>query len=173
MSIQIPRASIGYKIANNTHLDINKFKDYLSLFFDIKLGSVSEFNDSLIEKGLISNDIDINVINTDKHLLFILLIESDNVDKVIKSIDKELKNREVLESDFIRKKKVKKSSSIYKSDNIYSINNKIMGNIINYGKVILDEHKMIDELTYNEFISVIKNIDMSNKTIYKINKPTK
>ena len=170
MSVEIPRASIGYKIANKSNLDIQKFKNYLSIFFDIKFGSISEFNDKLIEEGLISSDIDINVINTDKHLLFILIIESDNIDKVIKRIENELTNRDIDENDFIRKKKVKKSSSIYKSDNIYSLNSKIMSNIINYGEVILDEHKLIDELNYDEFIKIVKNSDMSNKTIYKINK---
>ncbi len=170
MDIEIPRVSIGYKIANNTELDINKFKNYISMFFDIKFGSVSEFNDKMIEEGLITTDIDINVINTDKHLLFIIIAETDKIDKIIKNIDKELKNRDILESDFNRKKKVKKSNSIYKSDSIYAINNKIMSNVINYGEVILDEYKQIDELTYDEFSKVVKNIDLSNKTVYKINK---
>ena len=170
MDIEISRASIGYKIKNNSNLDINKFRNYLSIFFDLKFGSISEFNDQLIEDGLISSDIDINVINTDKHLLFILLIESEKLDKVIKRIDLELQNKSIKEKDFNRKKKVKKSSSIYKSDSIYAINNKIMSNIINYGEVILDEHKIIDELNYKEFTKVIEKIDVSNKTIYKINK---
>ena len=170
MDIEIPRMSIGYKIANNTNLDINKFKNYLSLFFDIKFGSVSEFNDQMIEQKIITTDIDINVINTDKHLLFILMVDTDQPDKMIKNIDKELKKRKIDEADFIRKKKVKKSNSIYKSDSIYAINNKIMSNIINYGEVILDEHKLIDELNFDEFQDVINNIDFSNKTVYKINK---
>ena len=107
---------------------------------------------------------------TMKHLLFILMVDTNQPDKMIKNIDKELKKRKIDEADFIRKKKVKKSNSIYKSDSIYAINNKIMSNIINYGEVILDEHKLIDELNFDEFQEVINNIDFSNKTVYKINK---
>lgn len=170
MDIEIPKVSIGYKIPNDSKIDINKFKSYLSLFFDIKLGSVSEFSEKLREEKLITTDIDINMINTDKHVLFILMAESDNIDKVVKLIEKELKDRNVKQCDFERKKKVKKSNSIYKSDSIYAINSKIMNNIITYGKVILDEHKKIDELLYDEFVEIISNINLKNKTIYKINK---
>ena len=173
MDVQIPRVSIGYKIANHTNLDINKFKNYLSIFFDIKFGSVSEFNDRMMEEKLITTDIDINVINTDKHLLFMIMVESDWIDKMIENINEELQNKDILEADFNRKKKVKKSNSIYKSDSIYAMNNKIMSNIINYDRVIADEYQLIDELDYNEFMSIVKDIDLSNRTIYKINKINK
>jgi len=74
------------------------------------------------------------------------------------------------ENDLERKKKVRKSGCIYRSDSIYSINNKIMNNIMNYDKVILDDYKKIDSLNIKDMKKIIKNINLDNKTVYIINK---
>ena len=170
MDIEIPKISVAYKIRNNSNLDINKFRTYLGMFFDIKFGSVSLFNENLKEEDLITMDLDVTLLNTDKHILVSLTAESNYTDKIMEKIDLELKDRTINEEDFNRKKKIKKSSVIYKSDNIYAINNKIMSNIINYGKVINDEISFIDELDFEEFLNVISKIDLKNKTIYKLEK---
>ena len=170
MDIEIPKVSIGYKIRNNSNVDINKFRTYIGMFFDIKFGTVSEFNEKIREEKITTLDLDITIVNTDKHVLVILSVDTNKKDELLNKIDEELKNIKIDENDFNRKKKVKKSSVIYKSDSIYAINNKIMANIIKYGKVITDEHKFIDELNYQELNEIISNIDLSNKTIYTINK---
>ena len=170
MDIEIPKVSIGYKIKNNSNVDINKFRTYIGMFFDIKFGTVSEFNEKIRESQITTLDLDITIVNTDKHVLVILSTDTNKKDELLSRIDEELKDIKIDENDFNRKKKVKKSSVIYKSDSIYAINNKIMANIIKYGKVITDEHKFIDELNYQELNEIISNIDLSNKTIYTINK---
>ena len=170
MAIEVPKVSIGYKIRNNTKLSINKFKAYIGMFFDIKFGSVSLFNETIKKDNLATLDMDITLVNTDKHVLVILSNDTNNSKELISRIESELEDRTILESDFNRKKKVKKSSVIYKSDSIYAINNKIMANIINEGSVITDEHKYIDSLNYEEFMNTINSINLNNKTIYNINK---
>lgn len=170
MDIEIPKFSVAYKIRNNTNLDINKFKSYIGMFFDIKFGSVSLFNEQIKEDMLSTLDMDINLVNTDKHILVILSNDSNNAKEIINRIEEELENRKINEKDFNRKKKVRKSSVIYKSDSIYAINNKIMANIINEGKVITDEQEYIETLNYEEFTNTINNINLENKTIYEINK---
>ena len=169
--VQIPKVSIGYKISlGDNKLNINDFKTYLSILFNIKFGSTSEFSEKLKEEKLITGDMDISIVNTDKHVLVTLINESDNVDEVIKRIDEEIKDLNISEDDFNRKNKIRKSSSIFKSDSIYAINNKIMSNIINYNKIIYDEYKKIDEFTYDELNNIISKLDLSNKTIYIIDK---
>ena len=170
MDIEVPKFSVGYKIKNNTSLDINKFKTYLAMFFDIKFGSVSLFNEKIKESNLSTLDMDITLVNTDKHVLVILSNDSNNSKELISKIDEELESKKIEDTDFNRKKKVKKSSVIYKSDSIYAINNKIMANIINHGSVITDEFEYIDALDYEEFTNTINNISLENKTIYEINK---
>lgn len=167
--VQIPKVSIGYKInIGNNNININDFKTYLSILFDIKFGSTSEFSEKLKEEKLITGDMDVSIVNTDKHVLVTLINESDNTDELIKRIDEEIKDLNVSENDFNRKNKIRKSASIFKSDSIYALNNKIMSNIINYDKIIYNEYDKIDEFTYKKFKEIIKNLDLSNKTIYII-----
>ena len=59
---------------------------------------------------------------------------------------------------------------MYRSDSIYAINNKIMSNIMNYDKVIVDDYKKIDELNMKDMNKIIKNINLDNKTTYIIDK---
>ena len=170
LDIEIPKVAIGYKIKNTTDLNINDFKAYLNILFNIKFGSVSLINDDLREDKLITSDIEIDLINTDKHVLVTLIFESDDIDKVLDKIDKELKNLSFDEEEFNRKLKIRKSASIYKSDSIYALNNKIMSNIINYGKIIYNEYEKIDELNINTLNKIISKLDLNNKTIYIIDK---
>ena len=169
--VQIPKVSIGYKISlGDIKLNINDFKNYLSILFNIKFGSTSEFSEKLKEEKLITGDMDISFVNTDKHVLVTLINESDNVLEVIDRIDEEIKSLDISEEDFNRKIKIRKSSSVFKSDSIYALNNKIMSNIINYNEVIYNEYEKIKELSYKKLCEIISNLDLSNKTIYIIDK---
>ncbi len=171
MDIEIPKLGIGYKIdCTKMGKNINDIKTYLSILFDLKLGSTSNLNEKLKSLNLITRDIDITIVNTDKHILVILMLESNDIDKVLDLIQEELKDLNIDEEELERKKKVRKSNCIYRSDSIYSINNKIMGNIMNYDKVILDDYKKIDDLNIKDMEKIIKNINLSNKTIYIMNK---
>lgn len=167
--VQIPKVAMGFKISlGNLDLNINDFKTYLNIFFNIKFGSTSEFCEKLKEEKLITGDMDINLINTDKHVLVSLINESDNVDEVIRRIEEEIQDTNISEEDFNRKIKIRKSSSIFKSDNIYALNSKVMSNIINYGEIIYDEYKKIEEFSYQKLNNIISKLDLSNKTIYII-----
>ena len=171
MDIEIPKIGIGYKIdCSKIGKDINDIRTYLSILLDLKLGSTSILNEELKNLNLITHDIDLTLLNTDKHILVIIILESNEPNKVLKLVEEELKDLNITEDAFERKKKVRKSNCIYRSDSIYSINNKIMGNIMNYDKVILDDYKKIDELNIKEMNKIIKSINLENKTTYIIDK---
>ena len=172
MDVEIPKVGIGYKInCSKMKLSINDIKIYLNILFDLKIGPTSLLNENLKKLNLITHDIDFSMINTDKTVLIMPMIETNNPKKVIKLLDEELKNLYISESELERKKKVRKSNCIYRSDNIYSINNKIVGNIMNYNEVIEDDYKRIDELNIKTMNKIIEKLDLSNKTTYIINKP--
>lgn len=171
MDIEIPKVGIGYKIdCSKLKYNIYDIKTYLGIIFDLKLGNTSILNENLQKENLLTHDIDIALVNTDKHILTIITFESQEKDEVLNRITNELKNLSIKEEELERKKKVRKSNCIYRSDNIYSINNKIMSNIMNYNKVILDDYKKIDELNVKDAENIIKNIKLDNKTIYIIDK---
>lgn len=171
MDIELPKLGIGYKInCSNIHKNIYDIKTYISTLLDLKLGSTSLLNEKLKKENLITHDIDISLVNTDKHILAMLMVETEETDKVLELIDNELKDLHITEEEFERKKKIKKSGTIYRSDSIYSINNKIVGDLLRYDKVILDEYKEIDNLNMKIMNKIIRNINLDNKTIYIVNK---
>ena len=171
MDIEISKLGIGYKIdCSKIKRPIIDIKTYINLLFDLKLGSTSEINEKLKKLNLITHDIDFTTLHTDKHILVIVMAETNEVEKVQKLIEKELKDLNIKEEDLERKKKVRKSGCIYRSDSIYSINNKIVGNIMNYDKVILDDYKKIESLNIKDMKNIVKNINLDNKTVYIINK---
>lgn len=171
MDIEISKLGVGYKIdCSKVKLDINDVKSYLSILFDLKIGSTSIFNENLKKQNLITNDVDFSILSTDSHILIIVIVETNETKKVLELLEKELKDLSIDKSEFERKKKVRKSNCIYRSDSIYALNNKVMSNIINYKKVILDDYKKIDELNMKKMEEIIKEIDLSNKTVYIINK---
>ena len=130
----------------------------------------SELNEKLKENGLITSSIDIDIMNTDKHILVVLLFESKDYEEVISKIEEELVDKSIIETDLNRKKKVMKSSCVFRSDSIYSIASKINSNMINYRRVILDEYELIDKLNIKEFNDILKSIDFDNKTITVLKK---
>ena len=171
MDIEISKLGIGYKIdCSNIQKSIFDIKIYLNTLFDLKIGSTSILNENLKKANLITHDVDYTILSTDKHLLVIIMVETNETDKVLNLIEEELKDLNIEQTDLERKKKVKKSGCIYRSDSIYSLNNKIMSNIMNYGEVILDDYKKINSLNIKEMKNIINNINLSNKTIYIINK---
>jgi len=171
MDIEISKLGIGYKInCSDMKENINDIRSYLSILLDTKLGTTSEINENLKKENLITSDIDTTLVNTDKHILIMIMVETNNPNKVLKQIEEELENLHIDKKDLERKKKVRKSNCIYRSDSIYSINNKIVSNIMNYDKVILDDYKKIDELNIQTMNKIIENINLNNKTTYVINK---
>ena len=171
MDIEISKLGIGYKIdCSKIDKPIPDIKTYLSLLFDLKLGSTSKINEKLKNEKLITHDIDFTLLHTNKHILFIIMVETNETDKVLKLIEEELQDLNINEEDLERKKRVRKSGCIYRSDSVYSINNKIMNNIMNYDKVILDDYKKIDSLNIKDMNKIIKKINLDNKTTYIINK---
>ena len=94
--------------------------------------------------------------------------ESEKPEELLKEIDNELKDLSIMEEELERKKKVRKSNVIYRSDSIYSINNKIVSDVMNYNKVIFDDYKKIDKLNIKDMNKIIKEINLDNKTIYTV-----
>ena len=171
MDVEISKIGIGYKIdCSKIKLDINDIKSYLSVLFDLKLGTTSYINERLKNMNLITHDLDISFVHTDKHILAIIIVDTSEPLKVQRLIEEELEDLNITKEELERKKKVRKSSCIYRSDDIYSINNKIVNNVISYGKVIYDDYKKIDEITITEMKKIISNITLVNKTIFVIDK---
>lgn len=159
--VTLPKVSYAYKI-NKLDYDINRLRKYLSLYFTLLIDTTSELNEELRNKNLISYSIDYEAINTDKHLLIILDFESKYYKEILDRLNELVGIKRFTESDIERKKKSAKSSYIYGSDNIYSVNSKINGDIIDLGKIILNDFELIDSVNLDEMNEILDKIDFTN-----------
>lgn len=164
-NIVYPKFKYGFKI----DLDSFNIKDklklelYLDAFFSLMYGDVSEFNDYNLENKL-SNWYYIGYGKVkDNIYCFDVTAESEYADLFIEKVDKVLINPNILQEDFERLRKIWIASSIRRIDDCTYLCDSFMQDILTYQKII-DHHELIDCLDFQEFLSVIKKIDFSNKT---------
>ena len=165
LSVGIPKVFIGIKLNIDKllkHYDKNVLLRYLNIYMNIKFGDVSLLQEDLINKDIINTDIGIDKIYTDKHLLYMIFADTDKIDEFIDEVTKSLKDININEEDFIRKKKIFLASNISISDNIYSLNEKVINEYLLNKEVITDCYQIYDKLNYQELIDIIKSLDFSN-----------
>ena len=169
MDINIPKITLNYKINyEKLNLELREILNYLSIIIDINLGSTSILNESLKNDNVITSDIDFTFIYTDKHILLTILGETEKTELLCSRIEEKMNNLEITEEEFERKKLSTMSSYIFMSDNIFSMNEKVMNNIIKYNEIKTDDIEYIKKLDFNKAKQIIKQLDLSNKCKVKI-----
>ena len=165
-NIYLPKVSIGYKINKSKFsMDDVSLKMYLSIVFDILLGNTSLFYETLKHDKLIYDDIYMDMITTNEHILFILSAEVEDTNLFIQKVEEVLKTRTISEEELERKKKVFISNSILMTDNIYTVGNKIMSDVVSYNKVIPDMMDRIHDISFEKMQEFNKKLDLDNKTV--------
>lgn len=167
MDIEIPKVMIGYKINIDDfkNLSLKKISDYISILFNIKFGDTSLANERLVEEKIVNGGIGLEILTIDNHIVVIISGESEKPERFIEEIEKEIKNIDIDESEFERKKKVYIGNIVALSNNIYSLNHKVISNIIKYDKVLLDDYTYISKLDFKELNYCLDNINLKHKTI--------
>lgn len=166
MDINLSKVALNYKINyKELNLDMRDALNYLSIIFDINVGSTSLINEKLKEEKVITSNLEFTLMYTDKHILVTILGETDYIEKLLSQIENQIKKLEITEEEFERKKKNMISSFIFMSDNIFSMNEKTMNNIIKYNKINTDDIEYTKELNFDKAKTIIKNLDLSNKNI--------
>ena len=161
LNVTIPKCAIAYKIKINKNI---KDLFYLLALFDCKFSSTSDFVSDLFDEEIINDNLTIDFDNSTDYTIMFVLGETTKPDVLLNRIKKEMENLTISEEEFNRKKKVLLSSSIYMSENIFSLNNDIVNDLIKYGKFNNDKYNDIKSLNYKDFCKLIKNIDFSNYT---------
>ena len=100
---------------------------------------------------------------TDKHILITILGETEKIELLTSKLENKIKNLEITKEEFERKKLNAISSYIFMSDNIFSMNEKIMNNIMKYDEIKTDDIEYTKKLDYKKAENIIKNLDFSNK----------
>lgn len=171
MDITISKVLIGYKlnISKLKKLYNEKYMDYIVLLFDILFGSSSKINEELHDKKIIYGDIMIDYVEAGDYCLFMVGCETDKKDEFIEKVTNVTNNIFVTKDELERKKKVLIGSRIALSDDIFSINDKIMANIIKYSYPICNAYEIITSLNIDEMNRIIRELSFENKSIFVIN----
>ena len=164
MDINIPKITLNYKINyEKINIDLREILNYISIITDINLGSTSILNESLKNDNVITSDIDFTFMYTDKHILLTILGETEKTELLSSRIEEKMNNLDLTKEEFERKKLSTMSSYIFMSDNIFSMNEKIMNNIIKYNEIKTDDIEYIKNLKFEKAKQIIENLDLSNK----------
>ncbi|MDD2518804.1 MAG: pitrilysin family protein [Bacilli bacterium] len=174
MNVPIPKIAYNYKFNLTRVKDIPKLtiRDYVLLYFELKFGETSSFNEELKNSEIINENLDYTIVFDDTHALLVILADTKKTDELIEKIKNEIVKFNIDEADFERKKKSFISAYIYMSDSIYRINNKIMGNVINEGKVLTNDYDDIKNMSFTDLKKVIDSLVFDNSG-YVIIKPKK
>lgn len=160
MNVNIPKIAVNYKV---NYSKIKKYSkreifNYINLYFNIKFDNVSDFTSKMKNEGFITDPFGVVHVDTDKHFLIMILNDTNKPKVLIDKIKEEMQQFNVTPEAFERKKKVLKSGQIYMSDNIFSVNHKIINNQIKYGEVFNDDLDFADSLNFKDFKDCIKQI---------------
>ena len=169
MNVTIPKVGLGFKfIIKNIDIPLRKVFAYINFFFDITYDSTSILNEELINDNIITEDLYISTYNFDNIISVGIMGESYDPKEYFKRLRAALKKIELHEEDFDRKKKALLASCISTSDKIFSINNKVVSDVVKYGEPKLDDYNEIKSLTFEEFNEVVSKLDFSNYLTYVV-----
>lgn len=164
MNVTIPKVMMNFKfnIKSIDFIPHIRLITYLSMFADLKFGSTSLFQKELLDEQIITEPLDFCVVYAETHVSLMITAESKKVDVLIEKIKNEIMNENIEEADFIRKRKTLVASTIFASDNIYRINNKITNDVLRSGEVQTDDYNYYKNLSFDIMKKIISYLDYSN-----------
>lgn len=167
----VPKIAYNIKIPTNKFkIDKRKLSIYTYLIFNLLFGDTTDFDSQTKEKGIITNTLYYNLLNIDSHFIISLINNTDNFKELEEEITKTLKNPKINKRDFDRKKRVLISNEVFSYENIEMINDMIVDNIIFDNEICDNIIEMIESLTYEEAISILKEFNLNNKSIVILQK---
>lgn len=163
---EISKMSYNLKIPlKGIELSKRKYNIYLFIIFSCLFDDTSLFDENAKKENIISNSIYINILNCDTHALVSLINETDSYEKLIKKIDVALENISISEDDLERKKRVLISNELFSFENLEVINEMIIDNVIFDNHIEDNMMDLLKSLNKEEMDKVIKELDLSNKSI--------
>ena len=166
MKTEIPKVAYNIKIPlSKIDINIRKYNLYLFIIFSCLFDDTSLFDEEAKKENIITNNISINSLNCDTHMLVSLINETPSYEKLIEKIETTLKNINITEEDLERKKRVLISNELFSFENIEVINDMIVDNIIFNNKVEKDMIPLLKSLNKKELDKITKEINLKNKSI--------
>lgn len=171
MPTNIPKLAYTLKIpTKNISLTRRKLHLYLYILFTTLFDETSIFDKKLKEEGTIASTTYVSLLNCNTHILISLINETTKYEELLTKIKEQLKQLEVDEKDFERKKKVLISNELLAFESVETVNDIIIDNII-YDNALEDNPiEIIKTLNYKELKELLKKLDINNTTTVIVRK---
>lgn len=154
------------KINKNIFKDIDKreLNYYLYIILSANFSSTSKLYEKY-KKEKIVNTISAAYKIYDNYIIITIKANTDNKDKFINRIKKDINNLSLTEETFNRKKRKLLSELILGFENIEDVEYLITINILENKKLLNDNYKVIESLKYSNINKIIKTIPKNNYSI--------
>lgn len=168
-SIVEEKLACGFKIPIKNIPFKDKYMNdrFISFLINILFGATSKFVQDSREKNILT-DYGLEIFTTSSHYLACIFVDTPNSKEIIENINRVVNNIDISESEFERRKKVYISNAVSSYDDITSVNEIIISNVIDYNKFIDDQISRIRNYTYEDFKKFVSSIDFSHKSIYVV-----
>lgn len=159
----VPKVALTIKMPiKNIKLSRRELSLYLYILFTSMFDETSEFDEELKKDKIISNTTYVSTLNTKSHMLISIINETPKYKEFIKRVEDKLKNININEKDFNRKKKVLISNEIFAYEYAEQINDIILDDILYTSSIEEDPIGTIEDLKLDVLNDLIKKIDINN-----------
>ena len=169
--VEIPRYIMNYK------MDINMFKDYdlelleniLYIILDNNIGYTSDLREYLEKNNLIASlSYDVEIL--EDVVVIAIFIYSDNGDKAMELIKRQIENLSINEIELERRRRVSIANLIYEYDFIRRVNSEIVYSLIKHNKVYDNLFELYNNVTLDEVKKVISLLNWKNESLVILKK---
>lgn len=161
---EVPLVSINYKIPLNKFKMTRKELDIASyLLTSCELSSTSDFYEYLRDNKIIIGGMSNYCQLTDDYLIYTSSANTNTPDKYIEEIKNKIKNLNISEEDFERKKRAAIAKFILVFDNINDYSRGFSHEYISYGEDVFIENQVIKDIKYEtvkEVQEIFKTADV-------------
>lgn len=162
-NIEIPKVAFGLKQSIKDFAEYDKvdLDLYLSMISKILFGSSSTFKENAIENNLLNN-LYIDSEDAGDYKIFFLMADSNNPEKLLKEIKKEIKAETLDQETFERMKKVSIANEVRISDDVSGMVRTAFNDILYYKEIIDNRIDRIRRLNYDDLMKIYNKIDKEN-----------
>ena len=165
---EVPLVSINYKIPLNKFNLTRKEIDIASyLLVSCELSTTSDFYEYLRDNKIITGGMSNYCQLTDDYLIYTSSANTINPDKYIEEIKNKIKNLDIKEEDFERKKRASIAKFILVFDNINDYSRGFSHEFISFGNDVFIENEVTKNMKY-ETVKKVQEVFKSSNTIVEV-----
>lgn len=170
MDVSVPKVCIGIKI------DISQFSEeerekisyYLNFAFWVNFGATSDFKEDMMKQGILTRSINYSKERVEDFFFINCVVDTPRYEELLKYFYEKLEHLTISEEELKRMKRVVISDLIFQSDDLYDMNQQVMSDYLQYGRVRDDMLSEIRALNQQEFYQYMRKLNLQHRSVVVI-----